>query len=316
MIDKTKISIPSPYVGQYVIRKLEEFKKEQEETFQTLVSRVKDETSRILKDALDGFSESLKAEANKTLQDGLNQIDGTIESRVKETVRSIPQEKYLSPRDSQELIDMISGKIPIPKNGNDGKTPTPEELTALVKQHIPKVKDGKPGKNADPNYVVGEVLKKMPQPKGVELTQEHYRQIFETIDKDPTMKFSVGSVSGLEQTLGVLNRNQTIFGAQGGVGGGGDTVRAGTGVTITTSAGVKTINATSGGTKVRDEVPFGSGTAFILANTPTANTLQLFRGGIRLQVGVGNDYTLSVASITLASALVSGEILLADYEYS
>lgn len=64
---------------------------------------------------------------------------------------------------------------------------------------------------------------------------------------------------------------------------------------------------------VFNEVPSGSGTSFSLANTPTAGTVQLYRGGARQQPGVGKDYTISGANITLAVGLSSGEVLLADY---
>lgn len=68
--------------------------------------------------------------------------------------------------------------------------------------------------------------------------------------------------------------------------------------------------------RIRDEVPSGSGTTFTLTHSPRINTLQLFRGGARQQVGIGNDYTISNTSITLSTTLTSGEVLLADYDYS
>lgn len=98
--------------------------------------------------------------------------------------------------------------------------------------------------------------------------------------------------------------------------GGGDTVKAGAGISISRTANGVSIISTSGtGTKVRDEEPSGSGTSFTLAHTPIANTLQLYRGGIRIQQGAGKDYTLSGNTITLSSSLSTGEVLLADYEY-
>lgn len=64
---------------------------------------------------------------------------------------------------------------------------------------------------------------------------------------------------------------------------------------------------------ISEEVPTGSGTNFTLAHTPLTGTLKLYRGGARQQAEV--DYTLSGANITLAVALSSGEVLLADYNY-
>lgn len=68
---------------------------------------------------------------------------------------------------------------------------------------------------------------------------------------------------------------------------------------------------------VTEETPSGSingsNTAFTLANTPTAGTLKLYLNGLRLKSGAGNDYTLSTATITMTTAPVSGDVLLADY---
>lgn len=73
--------------------------------------------------------------------------------------------------------------------------------------------------------------------------------------------------------------------------------------------------AITGPTLVFGEVPAGSGTAFTIAHNPIAGTVRLYRGGARQEAGIGNDYTISGANITLAFALSTGEILLADYNY-
>lgn len=70
-----------------------------------------------------------------------------------------------------------------------------------------------------------------------------------------------------------------------------------------------------GNTKVRDEIPTGSGTSLTLAHSPAANTLQLFKNGVRLKEGSGNGYTISGDAITLTTALVVGDWFCADYEY-
>lgn len=57
----------------------------------------------------------------------------------------------------------------------------------------------------------------------------------------------------------------------------------------------------------------GSNTAFSLANTPVSGTVMLFLNGILLEAGSGNDYTISTASITMATAPVSGDKLRATY---
>jgi len=57
----------------------------------------------------------------------------------------------------------------------------------------------------------------------------------------------------------------------------------------------------------------GSNTAFTLPDTPTAGTLRLHLNGMRLRSGAGNDYTLSTNTITMATAPISGDVLIADY---
>jgi hypothetical protein len=99
---------------------------------------------------------------------------------------------------------------------------------------------------------------------------------------------------------------------------------------VTTIAGslATTINVTSGTgflkypSIVTSETPSGlvngSNTAFTLANTPAngaggTTTLQLELNGNTLEVGTGNDYTLSGANITVLFALQTGDKLRAFY---
>lgn len=58
----------------------------------------------------------------------------------------------------------------------------------------------------------------------------------------------------------------------------------------------------------------GSGTAFALSSTPaTEISLILFRNGKQLARGVGQDFTIAGANITLGQALEAGEVLEAHY---
>jgi hypothetical protein len=85
--------------------------------------------------------------------------------------------------------------------------------------------------------------------------------------------------------------------------------------------GIKWIPVTpagGGGTPVwgEDLTTQGAGTSFILANTPIAGTVRIYRGGAYQQAGIGNDYTISGATITLSSSLQApDEKLLADYSH-
>lgn len=57
----------------------------------------------------------------------------------------------------------------------------------------------------------------------------------------------------------------------------------------------------------------GSNTAYTLANTPTAGTEHVFVNGILQESGAGNDYTISGATITMLSALATGEKIRVTY---
>jgi hypothetical protein len=68
---------------------------------------------------------------------------------------------------------------------------------------------------------------------------------------------------------------------------------------------------------VTEETPSGSvngsNTSYTLAYTPTSGSLKLYLNGIRLKSGAGNDYTISTNTITMATAPISGDVLIADY---
>ena len=68
---------------------------------------------------------------------------------------------------------------------------------------------------------------------------------------------------------------------------------------------------------VDKEVPSGtingSNTAFSLANTPISGSEHLYLNGVLMESGSGNDYTISGASITMATAPLTGEKMRATY---
>lgn len=57
----------------------------------------------------------------------------------------------------------------------------------------------------------------------------------------------------------------------------------------------------------------GSNTAFTLANTPIAGSIEVVLEGIILKVGAGNDYTITGSAITMLTAPLSGEVITANY---
>lgn len=57
----------------------------------------------------------------------------------------------------------------------------------------------------------------------------------------------------------------------------------------------------------------GSNTAFTLANTPVSGSEHVYLNGVLQESGAGNDYTISGAAITMATAPLSGEKLRVSY---
>jgi hypothetical protein len=64
---------------------------------------------------------------------------------------------------------------------------------------------------------------------------------------------------------------------------------------------------------VYGEALTGTGTSFTLAHTPVTGSLRVYRGGARLKLT--EDYTITGANLTMLIPVVTGEILLADYNY-
>jgi hypothetical protein len=76
-------------------------------------------------------------------------------------------------------------------------------------------------------------------------------------------------------------------------------------------------NTFSASNFVIGEIPSGainsSNVTFTLAHVPVANTDSLFLNGLRQHKGIGNDYTISGATITFNTAPTTGSVLLIDY---
>lgn len=83
--------------------------------------------------------------------------------------------------------------------------------------------------------------------------------------------------------------------------------------------GASWVEVTANGIQVTREVPSGAingtNTTFTLAHTALTGTESVFLNGLLQNAGVGNDYTISGATITFASAPTSGSVLLVSYSY-
>lgn len=190
--------------------------------------------------------------------------------------------------DEVALEERILARIPLPKNG---ETPLVDygkiakEAAKLIS--IPKPKDGK---HADLEAIVEKVF-----------------ELLSTGKKKLSVKHIGDFTNGLEQTIAPIRS------LAAGFRGGGDTVAAGSGVTITTSNGVKTISASGGSANATyNEVVTGNTNTFTLAQAPTAGTVRVYALGQRLVLTT--DYSIAAAVITTVSSWSAGQIT-ADYNY-
>jgi hypothetical protein len=94
---------------------------------------------------------------------------------------------------------------------------------------------------------------------------------------------------------------------------------SGTNVTLTQLGAAIAINVPGGGLSpsnfvIGEDLTSQIGTnIFTLADVPIAGTASIYLNGIRLRVGIGNDYTISGRIVTMAYTPQSGDSILADY---
>lgn len=222
--------------------------------------------SKELDAAIAEAKKATKGEQGIPGRDGKDTVD---EKRIAREVASIIVE---------DVADRVILRMPKPK---DGTSVQKHEVIAELAGYVPSAE---------------EVAAKLPRPKdGKSITVE---DVIAALRKEK--KISIEHIHGLDETIKSI-RSQTANGAY--LHGGGDTVAAGTNVTIANINGRKVISATSGtSTFYTDTVSGtinGSNTAFTVPNTITS-ALALFLAGVPYQVGV--DYTVSGTNITFTTA--------------
>lgn len=239
----------------------------------------------------------------------INQIIAYVRSQIRDGVDG---RDGFTPIKGEHYFDGAKGKDGYtPQRGQDYYTIDDENnLIKKLLTKIPKPKDGVSPKHDDVAKVVMGNLEKM--------RKDDHQAIIKEILNNPVLRMLLhggGSSSG--GTTSPLTTKGDIYGFS--------TVNARVPVGLDTQVltadstqvnGVKWATPSAGGVNFVDEedlTPQGVGTVFNLAFTPIAGSVKLYRGGARQQRGVGKDYTIAAAAITLAVALVSGEILIADY---
>jgi len=136
--------------------------------------------------------------------------------------------------------------------------------------------------------ILEEVLNKIPKEKDV----------FEEVTKHPNKKLYPKHITGLEQTLHAF---ETQLKSKGGyLHGGGDTVGAGSNITIVEIGGKKIISSTGGGSTFIEldpiETPDGSNTVFTFTQKPT----YIISDGVKLRENSGWTWNVGLLQATLS----------------
>lgn len=190
--------------------------------------------------------------------------------------------------DEQKIADWVLSQIRQPK---DGKDSDPEAVIKEVLARLPKYPNEK--------ELVASILKQLPSPTAsLKIIKEELsldkEALLDEILKSPKFKLGIDKIDGLKRTLDILDRRY--------IHGGGDTVSAGTNITITNVNGTKQINATGGSVTVLDATGTidDSNVTFTFTSAPTlvvvngssyASTSTI--GGTLAWTAVGTTVTLA-----------------------
>lgn len=164
--------------------------------------------------------------------DKIDQKIAEIDYKMEEALRLEKGEKG-EDADELKIAQWVLSQIPTPKDGRDGKDADEDKIVSKIAKMVPKSDD-----------IAKEVLKRIPENKAslkviqekIELDPEVLMGHLEKLS--PKLKDKLG-INEIDKLTKILDRRY--------IHGGGDTVTAGTNVTITRNAnGDKVINATGG----------------------------------------------------------------------
>lgn len=170
---------------------------------------------------------------------------------------------------------------PAGRDGKDGRGFDEQTARRMIKKLMPRVKDGKDAQPIPREEIVGMIFDEMISGR---------------------RKLHVGHVEGFEQTLSPIRRMIANLGMRGG----GDTVVAGTGVTITnTRNGNKEISAPGAGISVIAVAGSinDSNVSFTAASQPT---LLNVNGQFYQKTGGNITWSYAAGTITLSSPVGTG----------
>lgn len=201
---------------------------------------------------------------------------------------------------ADNLRSLIKPLIPAPIKGVDGKPPTDTKLKQLIKPLIPSPLKGSPDTGKEIITKVNDDKSKLVIKKEKVEGLADLENLAKTADAN--------SQNAMRLRAGVLYLSQLLDVSVQGISAGQAIKWTGTQWIPFTPSGA---NSSAYG-----EVPTNTGDDinFTLANTPVAGTVRLYRGGAYQSVTEG-DYSIVGGTITLTTALETGNTLITDYEY-
>lgn len=242
---------------------------------------------------LRALRDDIVAVTNNEL-DKIDQKIAEVDARVENALQLEKGEKG-EDADELKIAQWVLSNIEIPKDGRDGKDADEAAIVAKIAKMIPKSDD-----------IAKDVLKRIPENKAslkviqekIEIDPEVLMGHLERLS--PKIKDKLG-INELDKLTKILDRRY--------IHGGGDTVSAGTNITITRNAnGDKVINASSGGaftSVVVTPTPDDTTTVYTAASPITAVVINgsTYINGSN---GMGGTISISGTTITLPNPVGDG----------
>lgn len=259
----------------------------------------------------NALQESTRAstEANRAVKEAKETV-----SRANQTIKNVEEEANQTISDTKDEAIQVIKETKQGEPGNPGKDAPPISKEEIIKEIMQKIPDKK--------VLIKSVLQALPEDKpSLKIIQEKFEtdpmsvidKILE-LAKKGKFKLKTEHIDGLDQTISAFS-NQL---GRGYLHGGGDSLKAGSGITLTANAdGTKTIVSTGGGTFTGDiDITLydtGDQIHYTLPSIPIANTFNLYRGGAK-QTTIASDYTLVGTALTLTIALESSNSLIGNWQ--
>lgn len=196
----------------------------------------------------------------------------------------------------ENLTELIKPLIKIPEV-KDGETPSDEKLLGMIQPLIPNIEVPQRGVHYFTPEDVAHIVKKVRKEIGEQISIE------EVISQLKEKKLSTEHIDGFEQTISSLFDQLRTRHGSGYVHGGGDTIAAGSNITLTRNPnGTTTVASTGGGSLAGSQeksttTPDGVAQTFTFTHTP----LLIYWNG-QLQT-LTDDYTVSGLTITFTGTL-------------